>query len=155
MKLYYILSLSLTLVLFACSKDEPVAVPLSGTIHNEAFEVGQSTYTEEEGERLQFYIFSDVELSDNPCSIFPQGIQIFFRADNTMEKQDLFLDFSSFEAFTVSIFFSNAQEDIDIIITEGSFQIIENNNGMITADLVLRSDDGTELDGRFIAELCE
>gem|GEM_PF-780321 len=153
MKLHYLLSLSLLLTIFSCGKDEEEsAIVFGGTINNNPFEIGQSTYSSFEDE-FTFNIYSNAEMSEDICNVLPEGTRIFFKAKNSFEKQELFLDLSSFEAFTVTIL--NFDENSDIIITDGSFQIIENDNDMIVADLMISSNNGTSLEGRFTASLCE
>jgi hypothetical protein len=151
MKFYYLLSILLFLTIMSCSKDEPTEDLLRGTINNMAFETGQSTYSELDDD-LQFNIFSNDFTSNDPCVDLPGGVRIFFKAKSTLEKQDLFLDSSSFEAFTVTIFDENLS--LNLIITEGSFQISEIEDDLITAQLDIKADN-TSIKGRFMASLCE
>ena len=143
--------MSLFLAFMSCSKDEPTVDLLRGRINNMVFEAGHSIYSVLDDD-LQFNIFSSDFASNAPCVDLPEGVRIFFNAKSTLEKQALFLDSSSFEAFTVTIFDENLSENI--IITDGFLQISEIGDDLITAQLDIKADD-TSIKGRFMASLCD
>jgi len=151
--MYKLVPLILLLFFISCGNDEELSVMfLSGNINNNSFSVGQSTFSEIENDRIEFNIFSDQFTSDNVCQVLPEGVRIFFVADSNLERQDLFLDNNSFEAFTVSLFLEN--QNSTFVATEGFFQILELNSETIIGNLNISVDSSTSIQGQFTAEFC-
>lgn len=155
MRLSLILLFVITSSLFwSCGddNDEPLS-NLNGNIDDIPFEAGDATFSNGPDNELVFNIYNNSFQSTDPCFIIPDGVRIFFSAQNTMDRQELFLDLQNFEGFTVTLF--NPADFNNIIATDGYFQIVENDGMTITAELEAEVDDASKVVGQFSASLCQ
>ena len=139
-------------LILSCSNDEGTVTfsELSGKIDGIDFTVREATYDINQDNKLEFDIYSSE--SNDICFEIPDGVRIFFTSDNSVGRQDLFLDASSFEAFTVTLF--NPATFNNIIATDGYLNVIENNADTITAELDINVDSDNFVKGQFTAILC-
>ena len=148
--------LALLALLFAsCGDDDEVPTQdLSGMIDGISFNATTAVYEEEGNDRLSFKIISEnVPPSFEACNLIPGDLNIFFEADNTTDRQELYLDLINFEGFTITL--SNPSEEQTYIVSSGYFKINSIDDNSLTAEMDISFDNENFISGSFEANLCE
>lgn len=154
MKKLLILCLALTFTMTACSDDEDVMkTNLEGMIDGIPFEAKSASYVEDSDNKLSVEVFN-LAATNGACSLsITSDVSIFFTCENTTDKQNLFVDFSSFEGQTVTMF--NPDGSNNIIITEGYIQILDKTSTSLEVEMQLTQDGDNFASGVFTAEFCD
>lgn len=154
MKKLLILCLTLTFTMTACSDNENVMKTiLEGKIDGIPFEAKSASYIEDQDNKLFVEVFNLAD-TNGACSLsITSDVSIFFTCENTTDKQDLFVDFSSFEGQTVTMF--NPDGSNNIIITEGYIQILDKTSTSLEVEMQLTQDGDNFASGVFTAEFCD
>ncbi len=141
--------------LFSCSDDSDSTPDelLNGKIDGIAFEMKTARYKVQTNGKLHFEIFNEGSSAIDVCGLIPGDIRVFFIAENTLEKQELFIDINTLEGFTVTLF--NPDGANNIIAENGYVEIISINNDIIEAEMDVKVNNENFVKGRFEAVICQ
>lgn len=153
MKRLSVLSLILMLAFVSCSKEAEVVNTqnLTGMIDGIEFDAKSGTVVELFDDRLSFEIYNENVGGLDPCGLLTQDIHIYFTCEKSTDRQELFLDFTTFEGFTVTL--SNPEGDKKIA-TQGFIELKSIEDDLVELTMDVQFDDDNFAKGEFAATVC-
>ncbi|MEQ8551384.1 MAG: hypothetical protein RIC06_15980 [Cyclobacteriaceae bacterium] len=152
--------LTFGLLLISCNKDDDGTPAyefkdqnLQGQIDGIDFNLGDGAVDSFNGE-LSFNLYSDQE-STAVCELFGFGdfVQVFFAIPAETGVLELFINFSSGEGETVTMF--NPDGSLNIIATVGAVDITEITETTVSGRMDIKYDGSSFLNGNFTVGFCE
>lgn len=152
-------TLTFGLFLISCNKDDEARPAyefkdqnLQGKIDGIDFNLGDGV-VDLFNEELSFNLYSDQE-STAACDLFRFGefVQVFFTIPDETGLVELFINFSSGDGESVTMF--NPDGSLNIIATVGAIEITEISQTTVSGRMDIKYDVNNYVNGNFTADFC-